>query len=96
MYNLGKNLRMRYYRSLPKNGLYTKNEMYVVSSAAERCLMSAQSLLAGFVPPLNNPSIPGLPILWQPIPVNILPRKEDIVILMFIIHLINLVIFVFQ
>ena len=75
MYNLGKNLRSRYFRLLPSNGLYTKEKMYVLSSAAERCLMSTESLLAGFMPPLdtNNP----LPVLWQPIPINSIPRDRD-------------------
>ncbi|XP_005180743.1 venom acid phosphatase Acph-1 [Musca domestica] len=74
-YNLGKNLRMRYYRLLPPNGLYTAQQVSVLSSAAERCLMSANSLLAGFMPPLehNNP----LPIEWQTVAVNSIPRKED-------------------
>lgn len=76
-YNLGKNLRMRYYRLLPKNGIYTQQEVYVLSSAAERCLMSAQSVLAGFMPPLSHNNV--LPILWQPIAVNSIPRQDDIV-----------------
>lgn len=68
---------MRYYRLLPPNGLYTQQQMTVLSSAAERCLMSANSLLAGFMPPLehNNP----LPIEWQTVAVNSIPRKEDTV-----------------
>lgn len=76
-YNLGKNLRMRYYRLLPPNGLYTQQQVRVLSSAAERCLMSANSLLAGFMPPLehNNP----LPIEWQTVAVNSIPRNEDTV-----------------
>ncbi|XP_067619641.1 lysosomal acid phosphatase isoform X2 [Eurosta solidaginis] len=53
-YNLGKNLRMRYYRLLPPNGVYTQQQVHVLSSAAERCIMSAQSVLAGFMPPLDH------------------------------------------
>lgn len=77
-YNLGKNLRMRYYRLLPSNGIYTQQEVRVLSSAAERCLMSANALLAGFMPPLehNNP----LPIEWQPVAINSLQRSEDILL----------------
>ncbi|CAD7084339.1 unnamed protein product [Hermetia illucens] len=75
MYNLGKTLRMRYYRLLPTNGLYSKDEMHILSSAAERCLMSASSLLAGFLPPLESRNI--LPIPWQPVPVNLIPRDRD-------------------
>lgn len=75
MYHLGKLLRPRYYRLLPPNGLYSKDHMTVVSSYAERCIMSAQSFMAGFLPPLenNNP----LPIPWQPAAINVLPRDRD-------------------
>lgn len=76
-YNLGKNLRMRYYRLLPPNGLYTQQQIRVMSSAAERCIMSANSLLAGFMPPLEHTNL--LPIQWQPVPVMSVPRHEDIV-----------------
>lgn len=75
MYNLGTNLRLRYYRLLPSNGLYTKENMFVLSSAAERCLMSAQSFLAGFLPPLTNQN--NLPIIWQPVAINSVPRDRD-------------------
>lgn len=75
MYDLGQTLRNRYYRLLPPNGLYSKDNMYVLSSAAERCLMSAQSFLAGFLPPLTNQNV--LPILWQPVAINSIPRDRD-------------------
>lgn len=77
MFNLGKHLRTRYFRLLPPNGLYSKEDMSILSSYAERCLMSAQSFLAGFLPPLesNNP----LPIPWQPVVINSIPRDQDIV-----------------
>lgn len=47
--------------------------MYVLSSAAERCLMSAQAFLAGFLVPEKS----VLPISWQPVAVNSLPRDRD-------------------
>lgn len=75
MYNLGKNLRTRYYRLQPPSGFYSKDDMYVLSSAAERCLMSAQSFLAGFLPPLENRNL--LPIQWQPVAINSFPRDRD-------------------
>ncbi|XP_055630394.1 lysosomal acid phosphatase isoform X2 [Toxorhynchites rutilus septentrionalis] len=78
MYNLGRNLRPRYYRLLPSNGLYSKDNMYIVSSAAERCIMSAQSFMAGFLPPLENTN--PLPISWQPVAVNTLPRDRDTIL----------------
>lgn len=66
---------MRYYKLLPPNGRYTKDNMFVISSAAERCLMSAASFMAGFLPPLDNRN--ELPIPWQPVPINSIPRDRD-------------------
>ncbi|EDW84658.1 uncharacterized protein Dwil_GK14232 [Drosophila willistoni] len=77
-YNLGRNLRMRYYRLLPSNSIYTQQQVHVLSSAAERCVMSAQSVLAGFMPPLENNNV--LPIPWQPVAVNTLARNDDILL----------------
>lgn len=68
---------MRYYRLLPPNGIYTQQQIRVLSSAAERCIMSANSLLAGFMPPLEHSNL--LPIQWQPVAVNTIPRHEDTV-----------------
>lgn len=82
MYDLGTNLRTRYYRLLPTDGYYTKDIIYVSSSYAERCIMSAQSFLAGFMPPLDNMN--PLPIKWQPIPINSMPRDRDNVTLLII------------
>jgi len=39
--------------------------------------MSAQSVLAGMMPPLENNNV--LPIPWQPVAVNTLSRNDDIV-----------------
>lgn len=78
MFNLGKNLRPRYYRLLPPNGLYSKDHMYIVSSYAERCIMSAQSFMAGFMPPLENTN--PLPIPWQPVAINTLQRDRDTIL----------------
>ncbi|GAB0097757.1 lysosomal acid phosphatase [Sergentomyia squamirostris] len=76
MYNLGKNLHMRYYRLLPPNGLYSKDDIFIGSSAAERCLMSAQTFMAGFMPPLESRN--PLPIPWQPVAIHAPPRDRDI------------------
>lgn len=84
MYQLGKLLRPRYYRLLPPNGLYSKEHMTIVSSYAERCIMSAQSFIAGFLPPLENTN--PLPIPWQPAAVNVLPRDRDTVSMMSFMH----------
>lgn len=39
--------------------------------------MSAQSVLAGLMPPLENNNV--LPIPWQPVAINTLARNDDIV-----------------
>ncbi|XP_030369768.1 venom acid phosphatase Acph-1-like isoform X2 [Scaptodrosophila lebanonensis] len=71
-------MRMRYYRLLPSNSIYTQQQIHVLSSAAERCVMSAQSVLAGFMPPLENNNV--LPIPWQPVAINTLARSDDILL----------------
>lgn len=78
-YQLGERLRKRYRSLLPKNGYYSTNEMYVMSSATERCLMTAQSFLAGFLPPGDDDDDQrhALPIKWQPVAVNSVPRESD-------------------
>lgn len=75
MYNLGKNLRHRYLKLLPKNGFYSKKIIQVKSSWMDRTISSALAFLAGFMPPLetSNP----LPIPWQPVPVVSIPRDRD-------------------
>jgi len=39
--------------------------------------MSAQSVLAGLMPPLENKNV--LPIPWQPVAINTLARNDDTV-----------------
>lgn len=51
--------------------------MYVMSSATERCLMTAQSFLAGFLPPNHDDQRHLLPINWQPVAINSVPRDRD-------------------
>lgn len=81
-FNLGKILRKRYHTLLPKNDVYLSAEMKVISSETERCVMSAQSVLAGLLPPSKDHNL--LPIAWQPIPVKVLPRMDDMVRLYYI------------
>lgn len=80
VYNLGRNARLRYYRLFPPNGQYSQNDILIQSSAAERCIMSVQSFMAGFMPPLENRNM--LPIQWQPFGMHIIPRKEDALLTM--------------
>lgn len=77
-YNLGQNLRTRYESLLPKDGMYSQENMFVRSSYAERCIMSAQAMLAGFLPPKEGSS--KLPLPWQPVPVTAVPRLDDTLI----------------
>lgn len=84
MYTLGRTLRRRYYRLFPPDGLYSGEQMNIWSSSTERTLMSCQSFLAGFMPPLatQNP----LPIVWQPISIHSIPNDVDNVSKRFHLH----------
>lgn len=75
MYKLGQLLREKYSRLLPADGVYHKDNMFVLSSYAERCLMSAQGFLAGFMPPNSKNNL--LPFPWQPVAINSVPRDRD-------------------
>ncbi|XP_055905821.1 lysosomal acid phosphatase [Eupeodes corollae] len=77
-FSLGQNLRLRYHSLLPTEGMYSQQNMFVRSSYAERCIMSAQAMLAGFMPPTESTSV--LPFLWQPVPVTSVPRLDDTLI----------------
>lgn len=75
MYHLGRNLRHRYIKLLPPNGFYSQKLIEVKTSWMERTISSALSFLAAFMPPLENKN--PLPINWQPVPVNPIPRDRD-------------------
>jgi hypothetical protein len=74
MFKLGEFLRTRYNGYLSE--LYYPKEFLMKSSANDRCLMSAQTALAGLYPPKGmqvwNPDLK-----WQPIPVHSTPRHLD-------------------
>lgn len=74
MYSLGLKLREWYKDFIPN--LYNSQEIKIKSSYADRCLMSAQTLLAGLFPP-KGPQIWNENLMWQPIPVKYLPRNMD-------------------
>ncbi|XP_014285505.1 prostatic acid phosphatase [Halyomorpha halys] len=74
MYEFGKTLRMRYHGFLSE--YYSPEELYVISSYAPRCQMSAMTLLAGLYPPIGK-QVWNKDLLWQPIPVNPIPRNID-------------------
>lgn len=77
MYKLGHTLRNRYGWLIPKHGMYTWDTTTVLSSASERCILSAQSLLASFYEPPAGAI--NMTIAWQPVPVTVLDRSQDTV-----------------
>lgn len=79
MYHLGKLLREQYHTFLPE--YYIAENVYVKSIYADRCIMSAQTFLAGLFPPKGD-QIWNPNLLWQPIPVKSVPRHLDNVIAM--------------
>lgn len=78
LFNLGKLLRHRYLKLMPKNGFYSKKVIQVKASWMDRTISSALAFLAGFMPPLENSN--PLPIAWQPVPVVSIPRDRDDII----------------
>jgi hypothetical protein len=77
MFRLGEFLRTRYNGYLSE--LYSPNDFLMKSSANDRCLMSAQVVLAGLYPPTGS-QVWNPDLKWQPIPVHSTPRHLDQVI----------------
>ena len=76
-YELGRFLRQRYDGFIDSE--YKKDDIYVLSSDTDRTLMSAEANLAGLYPvPASKTGVNKLDI--QPVPVHIVPTKEDKVI----------------
>ncbi|XP_065159474.1 prostatic acid phosphatase-like [Atheta coriaria] len=73
-YALGLELRRRYQNFLQNE--YDPRVFLMESSYADRCLMSAQLLLAGLFPPSGG-EIWNENLRWQPIPVHSVPRNMD-------------------
>lgn len=78
MFKLGQYLRNRYNGYLDE--LYYPKEFLMKSSSNDRCLMSAQVVLAGLYPP-TGPQEWNPDLKWQPIPVHSTPRHLDEVII---------------
>ena len=74
MYKLGQEFREMYEQFLATE--YISENVYTLSSYADRCQMSAQLLLAGLYPPVKE-QIWNTNIMWQPIPVHYLQRHLD-------------------
>ncbi|XP_076233585.1 lysosomal acid phosphatase-like [Calliopsis andreniformis] len=77
MYNVGRWIRDRYGSIIgPK---YESRLSLIQSSYADRCIMSAQVLLAALYPPTSDEIfVPGLN--WRPVPVHSTPRQLDKII----------------
>ncbi|XP_057302555.1 lysosomal acid phosphatase-like [Hydractinia symbiolongicarpus] len=75
-YDLGKFLRKRYVQTHFINSSYLHKEVYIRSSATDRCLQSAEAQLAALYPPKGwqvwNADIP-----WQPVPIQTVPADND-------------------
>ncbi|XP_059474786.1 prostatic acid phosphatase-like isoform X2 [Neocloeon triangulifer] len=71
-YRLGQYFRKRYSTLLPKK--YNLNDVLVRSTDVDRTLMSAESNLAGFFPPVNQWDAD---LKWSPIPVHTVPETLD-------------------
>ncbi|KAI1294209.1 Lysosomal acid phosphatase [Halotydeus destructor] len=71
-YALGEYIRKTYGSFLT----YNPREVYVRSSAAERCLASTSLLLAGAYPPKDH-WVWSDQLHWQPFPIQTEPRKVD-------------------
>lgn len=77
LYKVGKWIRKTYGEIVGFK--YDSSHILISSSYADRCIMSAQSLLAALYPPTpEEVFIPGL--AWRPIPVHPIPRNMDKII----------------
>ncbi|EFN76309.1 lysosomal acid phosphatase [Harpegnathos saltator] len=74
LYNVGQWIRKEYGEAIGKK--YESASTLVRSTYADRCIMSAQTLLAGLFPPSpEDMFVSGLE--WTPIPVHAIPREMD-------------------
>lgn len=76
MYSLGLKIREWYSDFIPK--YYFPEDVEIVSSYADRCLMSAETLSAALFPP-KDWQIWNEDFIWQPTPVHYTPRNQDTV-----------------
>jgi len=74
-FDLGRFLRRRYSGFLPDS--YTAGDIYVRSVDYDRCLMTAECVLAGLYFPQNDSNLWNKDIKWSPIPVHTINSKTD-------------------
>ncbi|CAK9822890.1 Lysosomal acid phosphatase [Anthophora retusa] len=74
LYNIGQWIRYKYGSIIGTK--YENNLSFTQSSYADRCIMSAQALLAALYRPIAEEIfVPDLP--WRPVPVHSIPRNLD-------------------
>lgn len=74
LYELGQWIRSEYGTRIGNK--FESTTTLVRSTYADRCIMSAQALLARlFLPSLEDMFVPGLE--WTPVPVHSIPRNLD-------------------
>lgn len=57
-------MRLKYQHLFPEDGYFRLSNMRIMSSVPDRCIMSLQSFMSGFLPP---PLLDlTLPLYWQP------------------------------
>lgn len=76
-YQLGEYFRRRYNKLLGER--YSPKKVYVQTTDTDRTIMSAQANLAALFMPIES-EIWNEKILWQPIPVHMVPQKMDTVL----------------
>ncbi|XP_062980799.1 prostatic acid phosphatase-like [Elgaria multicarinata webbii] len=73
-YELGQYIKKRYSNFL--SAAYEREEILIKSSETDRTIMSAQANLAGMYPPAGD-QIWNPELLWQPIPVHVVPKASN-------------------
>lgn len=73
-YKLGQYFRRRYDKLLGEK--YSPKKVYIQSTDVDRCLCSAESVLAGLFQPTETEKW-NKDILWQPIPVHTMKGEQD-------------------
>ena len=77
MHRLGVYLRHRYSRYFKDRNIRPR-DLYIRSSAVDRCLETAQLIAAGLAPPKKHWIWnANLGTEWQPIPIFTVPREDD-------------------
>lgn len=75
MFELGQYIRNRYFSFL--NDSYSDQDIYVQSSDRNRTITSAEEFLAALYRPTTSVDILNSNLAWQPIPVHIISRRND-------------------